>query len=419
MRTLFAVTLAFLSTVTLANSVGDWSGAIDLQSIELKIEVSVEESEGALTATINIPQQGARNLPLTNVKGDDESLYFELEAQIGKAVFDGKLTSADKIEGTFNQGPASGTFHLSRVTEAELKTAMFGEAVSITVDGGEIHGSLVVPTDVSNPPVVLIIGGSGPTDRDGNTPLLGSFNNSLKMLATVLADNGIASLRYDKRGIGESMPGQVNQKDLRIEHYIRDAASWIEFLSTNEQFGDVFVIGHSEGSLIGMLAATDTQVAGFVSIAGVGRSADELLKEQLTQNIPAPDLANTVSKIIDQLTEGNIVADVPPQLATILGESVQPYLISWFKYDPAKEISKLDVPMLVVQGTTDLQVTQQDAQRLHDAAKRSELVVIEGMNHILKPATGDLMAQVPVYTNPELPLHKDLADPIIRFITTK
>ena len=415
MRQLITVIL-FLSTATaMASPVGDWTGAIEVSGIKLKIEVSVSENDGELTATISIPQQGARNLTLTNTRGEGENIYFELDAPPGVAKFDGKFNSPDRIEGNFNQGLASGTFHLSRAA-GETMEGNYGEAVSVTVEGGELHGSLVVPEGIVNPPVALIIAGSGPTDRDGNTQLFGSFNNSLKMLAEALEQNGVASLRFDKRGIGESMPGQVDQPSLRIEDFMNDASAWIEFLLGMERFGDVFVVGHSEGVLIGMVAARGTPIAGFVSIAGVGRSADKLLKEQLTKNIPNGELADAVAKIIDELAEGKTVIDVPAPLVAALDASVQPYLVSWFKYDPTEEIRKLSVPILIVQGTTDLQIDLADARKLDDAAKDSKVVVVQGMNHILKQAEGDLMAQVPIYGDPDLPLHKELVEPIVNFI---
>ena len=417
MHRLIAMILSLSASIVMANPVGYWTGAIDLPGgIKLNIEVTLTDTDEALEAKISIPQQGARHLPLSNVSGDQHTLYFELEAPIGTAVFDGKLISPHRVEGKFTQGVASGTFHLDRGIEEKKPAQTIGEPVSLDVEGGTLHGSLVVPENVTTPPVVLIISGSGPTDRDGNTPLFGSFNNSLRMLAQALGQHGIASLRYDKRGIGESMPGVVEQSELRIEDYMNDAAAWIQYLSDVERFGDVFVAGHSEGALIGMVAANDADIAGFVSIAGVGRSSDKLFKEQLTRNIPASDLARSASEIIDMLAAGKTVSDVPAQLALALDVSVQPFLISLFRYEPADEIGKLSVPILVVQGTTDIQVSQTDAEMLARAAKDSSYVTIPGMNHILKPAEGNLMAQVPVYGDPDLPLHEDLIEPIVEFI---
>ena len=236
------------------------------------------------------------------------------------------------------------------------------------------------------------------------------------MLAMALEANGIASLRYDKRGVGESAAVLVDQTTLRIEDYMRDASAWIEYLMNDERLGDVFVIGHSEGALIGMVAAQAKPVTGYISIAGVGRSADKLLGDQLTKNIPVRELATKATEIIGQLAKGKLVSDIPPDLVAALDSSIQPYLISWFKYEPSVEIGKLGIPILIVQGTTDLQVSEADANTLHSAAKQSGIVIVPGMNHVLKPAEGDLMAQVQVYSDPDLPLHKDLAQPIVEFI---
>jgi predicted alpha/beta hydrolase len=129
--------------------------------------------------------------------------------------------------------------------------------VHITTSTGTLYGTQIIPTSNVPEPVVLIIAGSGPTDRDGNNPL-GGPNNSLKLLAEGLAGHGIASIRYDKRGIGESSAAGTKEVDLRFDTYVEDAALWIQQLQADSRFSSVTVIGHSEGSLIGMLATQKT-----------------------------------------------------------------------------------------------------------------------------------------------------------------
>ncbi|MFM8179048.1 MAG: alpha/beta hydrolase, partial [Candidatus Kapaibacterium sp.] len=208
--------------------------------------------------------------------------------------------------------------------------------------------------------VALIICGSGPTDRDGNTPFM--KNNCMKMLADSLAASGIASLRYDKRGIAASKEAMGSEDALRFEDYIADAANWIVKLRSDKRFTRIAVIGHSEGSLIGMIAAHRARADMFVSLAGVSESADAVLRRQL---ISAPGgAADAAFPIIDSLASGKTVAAVPPRLAMLFRPSVQPYLISWFRYDPMKAIRDLQIPVLLVQGTTDLQVLEADARAL-------------------------------------------------------
>ncbi|HEY2322492.1 MAG TPA: alpha/beta hydrolase [Thermoanaerobaculia bacterium] len=288
-------------------------------------------------------------------------------------------------------------------------------AQSSDVVAGAIHGTLLLPSDMSKPvPVVLLIAGSGPTDRDGNSATLPGKNDSLKMLATDFAMNGIASLRYDKRGIAASaIPGQ-KESDLRFENYIDDAVAWCNQLH-EKRFSSVIIAGHSEGSLIGMVAAKKCGAAGFISLEGAGYPAADILRTQLKTRLPA-ELNAQSEAVLKSLEAGKPVDDVPPQLTVLYRASVQPYLISWFHYDPAKELAELRIPILVVQGTTDIQVSLDDAKRLAAANPRAKLVVIEGMNHILKMVSGDLQTQIPSYSDPKLQLSEKLTPQLVEFV---
>jgi hypothetical protein len=288
-------------------------------------------------------------------------------------------------------------------------------AAQTDVTAGPIHGTLLLPSDMSKPvPVVLLIAGSGPTDRDGNTAMIGGHNDALKMLATDFAMNGIASLRYDKRGIAASAGAMTKESDIRFDAYIDDAVAWCNQLH-EPRFSRVVIAGHSEGSLIGMVAAKKCGAAGFISLEGPGFPAADLLRTQFKGHLPEPLIAKNEA-ILKSLEAGKTVDDTPPELAALYRPSVQPYLISWFHYDPAKEIAALTIPILVVQGTTDIQVSLDDAKRLAAANPRAKLVVIEGMNHILKMVSGDLQAQLPSYGDPKLQLSEKLTPQLVQFV---
>lgn len=300
--------------------------------------------------------------------------------------------------------------------DVDVITPSESEAVSLATPTGSVHGTLLLPARGSERvPVALIIAGSGPTDRDGNSAMLGGRNDSLRMLAESLAAKGIASLRYDKRGIGESRAAGASEADLRFDHYVDDAAAWVRRLRGDPRFSTVTVIGHSEGSLIGMLAAKAADADKFVTIAGAGRSAPELLREQLRPQLP-PELWTESERVLDRLIAGETVDDPPPALAMLYRASVQPYLISWFRHDPANVIATLDMPVLVVQGTTDIQVALADAKALDAAARTSELAVIEGMNHVLKIVDEDRGKQIASYADATLPVASALVEQIARFI---
>lgn len=293
------------------------------------------------------------------------------------------------------------------------KEITFKETPAILkINTDQIFGTLTTPDLTKKCPVALIIAGSGPTDRNGNNAMM--KNNSLKMLAEALAKNGIASLRFDKRGIGESKAaGGESESSLVFENYIQDAKSWINFLRQDKRFSKVIVIGHSEGSLIGMIAGVKADK--FVSIAGPGDSADKIIKAQIDAT-SMKQLNDMTFPIIDSLKNGFTVKKVDPMLVRLFRPSIQPYLISWFKYNPQTEIKKLTIPVLILQGNNDIQITVKDAENLSEANKSAELVIIDKMNHVLKIIDGDKDANLASYNNETLPLSEILVDKIVSFI---
>jgi len=304
---------------------------------------------------------------------------------------------------------------LAAMTEKD--TAFSESEIILNTATGDIYGTLTAPGNIKSSPIVIIIPGSGPTDRDCNSPL-GVHTNAYKMLSEGLAIHGISSLRFDKRGIGKSKVAMTSESDLRFETYINDVLSWISLLKKDRRFSKIILLGHSEGSLIGMAAAWQGDVSGFISIAGPGKPADKILQEQLKTKLPPP-LLDASDKILDSLRAGMTVSKVDPNLMALYRPSVQPYLISWIKYDPAQEISKLKMPVLIIQGTTDLQVTVEDAKLLSASRPDARLLIIESMNHVLKESDADPQRNMATYTNAELPLKSGLIDEITDFVRKK
>lgn len=291
------------------------------------------------------------------------------------------------------------------------------QPISLDTAHGRIAGSLMLPVSSDKKiPIVLIISGSGSTDRDGNSAGVQGKNDSLKMLAQSLADAGFASVRYDKRGVGASAAAAGREADLRLDNFVEDAAAWIDLLANDARFSGVAVVGHSEGSLIGMLAAQGRAVSAFVSIAGAAQGAASILRQQLASQLPA-DLAERNEAILSSLERGEAVGDVPAALAALYRPSVQPYLISWFKRIPASEIKKLRVPCLILQGDTDIQVSVAQAMALGAAKPDAELRIIPGMNHVLKQVPLDPARQIASYGDPALPIAPGLSGALVRFLS--
>jgi uncharacterized protein len=289
------------------------------------------------------------------------------------------------------------------------------EPARLDTGTGMLYGTIETPLAKGPRPVVVIIAGSGPTDRDGNSTLIRGHNDSLKMLAEALAVRGVASLRYDKRGIAESREAGLKESDLRFEAYVDDAAAWAEFLRRDKRFGTLIVAGHSEGSLIGMLAARKISAGRYISIAGAGKPAGPLILDQLRSKVSA-ELFQQAENAVHELEQGRLLPDPPPALTALFRSSVQPYLISWFKYDPAHEIAALTMPVLIVQGSTDVQASVDDAKLLAKANPSAKLVVIDGMNHVMKMVPGDTAKQIASYGDPALPVAPKLVETIATFI---
>ncbi len=291
------------------------------------------------------------------------------------------------------------------------------DSVYTQVKAGKLGGMLMKPVGFKKGAVALIIQGSGPTDKDGNSMVLGGKNNSLKMLAESLAELGIASLRFDKRGMGLSTDAATAEANLVFDDFISDAMAWLDFLQDQKQFKRFIVIGHSQGSLIGMRLSNERKVDAFVSLAGPSLTIDETLKRQLRSNPMNPEsILKEADDIMDKIKAGEKVESIPPYFQSLFRASIQPFMCSWMKYNPLEEIHMIDIPVLIVNGSTDLQVSVEDAQRLQISNEKSELLIIEGMNHVLKESSANQAENMATYKNPDLPLHPKFEQGFISFM---
>lgn len=273
-----------------------------------------------------------------------------------------------------------------------------------------IDGSLIVPNSGSNQ-LAIIIGGSGPTDRDGNQNFMKT--NNLKKLAQQLAQNGIATFRYDKRIVKQIKTNTVDP-NIKFDDFVSDAMAVVKYFKTQKIFEQVYIIGHSQGSLIGMLAAQQ-DVDGFISLAGAGQSIDAVIIEQVEKT--ASMFTEDTKRAFGVLRSGQKTTDYPPALASIFDSSVQEFMMSWMKYDPAVAIKRLDIPILLINGTKDLQVSIAEAELLHDASEKSELKLIDNMNHVLFVISGDDQENAKSYNDHNGKISETLIKDIVGFIT--
>ena len=283
--------------------------------------------------------------------------------------------------------------------EEEIKINEFTEGTLTNPSTGEVEN------------LVILIQGSGPTDRDGNQSM--AKNDGIKKIARRLAENGIASFRYDKR-IFKMQELKIEEKDLRFDDFVKDARDILIYFQEKGQYKNLIVAGHSEGSLIGILASKDHANA-FISLAGAGEPIDNIIVEQV--NKMAPQLGQNARTAFNEIKEKGQTTNYNPMLESLFRSSVQPYMYSWMQYDPSEEIKKLDIPVLIINGTSDIQVEEKQAELLHNAKEDSKLVLLEDMNHIFrKVESDDRLVNTKSYNEPARPLHPELIAVITKFI---
>jgi pimeloyl-ACP methyl ester carboxylesterase len=287
------------------------------------------------------------------------------------------------------------------------------EPVELKTPTGTMYGSYDIPEGKGPWPIVIVHAGSGPTDRDGNNPQM--KNNSLKMLGEGLREKGFAVLRFDKRGIAASAKSLGKIEDLRIEHYANDVVEWVKQIRADKRFSRIAFLGHSEGSLIGTIAAKEAKFDAFISLCGPGRPFDVLIVEQVSKD--SEELGKKSGEILAAIAKGEEPKDVPAVLQALFNKPTRPYVRSMLAHDPAKSFAELTCPALIVSGTTDIQVAEADFKALAAANPKAKSVRVERMNHILKEfeKTNKLL-QIGSYMDPKLPLHPQLIDTVSSFL---
>jgi pimeloyl-ACP methyl ester carboxylesterase len=270
--------------------------------------------------------------------------------------------------------------------------------------------------------VVVIIAGSGPTDRDGNNPL-GVKAAPYRMLAEALAAKGVSTLRADKRGLFGSKAAIPDPNSVTIADYAADAHSWAEALRKRTGARCVWLLGHSEGGLVALAAAQQPQgICGLILVAAPGRKLGPIIREQLQANPANGPLLPQAMAALDSLEAGKPVdaAGMPKPLLMLFAPQVQPFLMDLLRQDPAALAATTKKPILVVQGERDIQVSVKDAQALAAAQPKAKLVLIPLMNHVLKDvAADDRASNLATYGDPGLPLDTSLAGTIAEFVKAK
>jgi uncharacterized protein len=359
---------------------GDWQGHVSIRGKERAIFVHFS-IDNALSASIDIPEQGASHVPLSKISLAYPKLSLELESDPNTVRFDSSIVKG-KIAGNVTQGNAAGTFVLERVDETLVREAkkVLEESVSLDAATGKLAGTLSIPEEAGPFPSILIVDEMGPADRDGNSIFSKTKTNSIKKLAEALARAGIASLRYDRRGIGESAAAIGKTSELRFKSYVDDAVGFLDLLKKDSRFFIRGVLAHGDGLASGVRAVIASKADFFIAIGSPLKPQSAIVLDRYKATLDAKTFLKAKA-VVGSLLSGKTVKDVDPALARYFPKDMQPFLISWLNIDPAIELAKLVVPSLIVAGGADPVVSVAEEQSLSAANRKARFAAIPGMNH--------------------------------------
>ena len=290
-------------------------------------------------------------------------------------------------------------------------------ATEAYLHAGALSGTMLGPK--FSGAAVLIIPGSGPTDRDGNNRL-GVNGSPYKRIAEGLARRGITSVRIDKRGMFGSSGAAADPNAVTIAGYAGDVHAWVKVILQKTGAPCIWVAGHSEGGLVALVSSQKPEgFCGLILLAAPGRPVGEVLRDQLQLALGNGPMLRQAASAIKALEAGRHpdMRSMHPALQEIFAPPVHGLLISMFSYDPALLIADLHKPVLIVQGERDLQVSVADAQRLKQAAPAAKLVLLPDTNHVFKVVkSADTAANKAAYAKPGAPFSTEVANEIADFI---
>lgn len=290
--------------------------------------------------------------------------------------------------------------------------------VEIPGGPGPLKGTMLAPAGRQRGSAVLILAGSGPTDRDGINPL-GVKAPTYRQIAEGLAAQGVTSLRVDKRGLFASGLAAADPNAVTVVDLAADAHLWAAKLKADTGAPCVWLLGHSEGSLVALIAAQDPKdICGLILVAAPGRRLSDVLREQLTANPANAPLLPQALPAIDALEAGKTVdtTGMHPALLGLFRPNIQHFMIVMFQQQPAKLAGAYKGPILILQGDADVQVSVADANLLKDANPAATLMILPGVNHTMRLGTRDMRETQANYADPSLPLAPGVVDAIVAFV---
>ncbi|MBU0956846.1 MAG: alpha/beta hydrolase [Spirochaetes bacterium] len=422
-------TAAAVTASAIQSFEGSWEGNMSYLGQKIAVKLRLLQDGSGWYGRMDIPPQNAFNLPLEAIRAEGGTLQATLPGAV-PLVLELKL-AATVLSGKFTQGAAAGGFSATRSGSAEslraevaaaaaaelaaVDPSIVPEAVEIAVPGGKLYGTLSRPADGAPDTAILIIPGSGPTDRDGNSILLPGKNNSLLMLGNALVKSGNMVLRIDKRGVGKSVWPGLREEDMTIDMMAEDASAWLAYLRGRTGINRLAVIGHSEGALVALLAARTADPEALVLLTPLSADFFDTIFKQLSG--ASEEYLQRARFIYEELRAGRYVAEVQEDQLNLFRPSVQPYLRSLIVHQPSALLAAEDTSVLVVAGGRDLQIELADAKALAAARPGVGFLLLEEMNHVLKSVGPDVAENQASYINPGHPLAAGLVEGIAGFIS--
>lgn len=417
------------------NIVGEWKGAIVIQGQKLGVIFNISGEPGQFSGTLDIPMQGAMDLPLTRVEQKADTVFFAFFTGQGEGKFTGTFSSDSLISGSYSQGPASFPFEIKKqITSGEPEPGE-GEDLIIQGDGVEIGGTLVYPGGTTKAPLVILISGSSAQNRDSNIFEFKIFAE----IAEHLKKQGIASFRYDDRQVGESTGNFMNTT---LDMLAGDVESIIDYLTAMEgkSFGEVILLGHSQGGVVaGKVASENERVDHLILMASTGVPIKDILRFQVRQGFGEgihdekdvekeialreemmaaikngeeldavkKEYVNHYKSMLEKLPEQqkaglpDIDTFAQQQAQQLVGYYSTPQLQSLLFYDPAEDLSELEIPVLVLFGEKDTQVTEgmnrmPITNALDKAGVEYEVKVLPEANHLFQKANTGQVSEYPM-----------------------
>lgn len=400
---LFLIFLLAMMAFTTKAQEGAWSGSLDVFGTKLPLVFNFSQNG----CTIDSPSQNAKDIPADKKENDDGTITVTI-GMIG-AKYEGKMENGE-IKGTFRQNDLSLPLTLTPgkpvVKRPQTPVPPYPykeENVSFTNAGYTFNGTLTLPENSSkNTPVVLMVTGSGQQNRDEEL-----FDHKpFAVIADALARHGIASLRYDDRGWGDS---NVNFANFTTEDFRQDAAAALPLLRS--RFNKVGILGHSEGATIAMMLASEGKADFIVSLAGMAISGKETFLMQnrhglSSLGLPEPMIdayCKTLGNALGEIAHGKKASEIAteevptgmkPVLAAALKQAETPYIRYFLTIDISKLLPTIKCPVLALNGTKDTQVdcaaNIQELQKGLTGCKHT-ISKIDGVNHLFQHSTtGDV-----------------------------